>query len=585
MNTRILVFLLSISCLACSSPRDLSWIINSAIEHKADEVLIPPGHYVLNEPIELNLLEHFSIRAKKQGTVTITSGLELSLEDFLCIDAEKGIYEICLPELISIPWPDAFRGYAGWPEVSVNGVPLELARAPNTGFLKIDSIIHPGSNPREGDSTNQGAVFISHELAGELSTSNYQNLYLSGFWRYQWYDETLRVDSMDLKTGFVHLAAPHNYSVGDPTGGLFYAINQLEFLDQPGEYFVEPESGTIRFMLPQPTDEEVLVNIGYQDFPLLNLADCSNVVIENLSFSDHNGWVINIENSDSVQIRGCMINRLAQSAIRITGGHHCGVDDTEISQIGGTGIRLKGGDRSSLEAGDHYVRNCSISSFARHILTYSPAVLLEGVGHQVTNNQISDAPHNAILFSGNDHLIENNQIKRVCLNTSDAGAIYCGRDWAMGGNIIRGNFISNLGSASHHFNWAIYLDDLASGIEVSNNIIDNCHSGILVGGGRYNRIFGNRITNCDRASIMYDARGLGWASFFVQDPKNIMWERLEEIPIANPPWSKRFPWLMELRNDDPAIPKHVEIVNNEIIQSAKPDIHPTVIQYGNVQLN
>ena len=170
------------------------------------------------------------------------------------------------------------------------------------------------------------------------------------------------------------------------------------------------------------------------------------------------------------------------------------------------------------------------------------------------------------------------------MNTSDAGAIYCGRDWTMGGTVIQNNVIKDLGQASHHHNWAIYLDDLVSGIDILNNTIEDCPSGILVGGGRYNRIEGNKIHNCSKASIMYDARGLGWYTQYIDDPDNELWQRLRAMPIKESPWKDRFPWLEDIPDDDPGIPKYVIIKDNLLEKTVDPAIHPTVFEYGEVEL-
>ncbi len=150
----------------------------------------------------------------------------------------------------------------------------------------------------------------------------------------------------------------------------------------------------------------------------------------------------------------------------------------------------------------------------------------------------------------------------------------------MGGTVIQNNHISELGESSHHHNWAIYLDDLVSGIDVLNNTIVNCPSGILVGGGRYNKIEGNQIRNCPKASIMYDARGLNWYIPNLEDPDNELWQRLWAMPIKESPWKDRFPWLQEIKDDDPGIPKHVIIRDNILENTVDPEIHPTVKEFG-----
>ena len=582
MKRKLIAFVLITTILsACNKDIDLQNMISSAVNSGQSEIIIPSGRYEINETILLKGLENLIIRAENPGAVVITSGMEIPLKKFTCLEEDIGLYEITIPELISGPWPDAFRGYAGWPEVYVSAYPLHLARWPNIGYTKIDSVIQKGSVPRNGDSTKHGGIFTSN-LHTEMPNLN-SPLYLSGYWCYKWFDEVIRVESIDYEKGEIKMTSPHRYGFGGPSGGLFYAINVPEILDEQDEYYFDRETGTIRMILPEKTPDNPIVQIGYKDFTLIEIQNCRNVRIEGIEFSVHNGLVLEITDSDSVIIQSCDLNRLAQSAVEISGGKNCGINVSFINYIGATAVLLEGGDRESLTPAGHFVTESVIHDFARHIKTYAPAVKLVGVGHIVSQNSITDAPHNAILFSGNDHLIEGNDIRRVCWDTSDAGAIYCGRDWTMGGTVIKNNSFFNLGQASHHHNWAIYLDDLASGIEVLNNYIKDCPSGILVGGGRHNRIIGNEITNCPKASIMYDARGLNWYIPYIEDPDNELWQRLSAVPIEKSPWKDRFPWLMNIPDDEPGVPKYATILDNIIIKSAGPEIHSAVVKFGNVR--
>lgn len=568
---------------SCKPKVDLKTLLKQAIVNRDSVLVITGGTYIIDEPIQLTEASNLVIKGEPSVNIVITSGMDVPIKKLTCIDKEIGIYEITLPELIMPTWPDAFKGYAGWPEIYIDGIPLNLCRYPNEGFIKADSIIVAGNRPKDNESEHVPARFVSNEL-----TENYNPeypLFLNGYWKFKWADEIIRVASVDQNTGEINLAAPHHYGMGSPSGGLFYAINQPEYLDIENEYFFNPETGTIRFIHFFSGEKVKSIKIGYRDFTLFDIQDCNQVKIENIKFAFHNNLAVRISNSESVEISNCQFYGMGRSAVEITGGKNCGLNNCSFKYLGSTGVTLTGGDKNTLTKSKHFVKDCDISHYARHVKTYAPGVHLIGVGHIVTGNSISVAPHNAILFTGNDHLIANNKISNVCLNTSDAGAIYCGRDWTMGGTVIKENTIRDLGQASHHHNWAIYLDDLASGIVVKDNIIEDCPSGILIGGGRYNKINGNQLRNCPKASVMYDARGYaGWFRPHLDDRNLSLWPRLNAVPISQKPWSERFPWLQDIENDDPALPRGAEILNNQILNSAKPQIHHKVYEYGNVDI-
>jgi parallel beta-helix repeat protein len=576
-----LITFIGLFLASCKQQKSLQEMIDLAVKNKDSVLVIPDGKYVIQEPLFLNGADNLVIKGDTPNGVVITTSMEVQIKDLTCLDQVIGLYEFTNPKLIMSPWPDSFKGYAGWPEIYIEGKPLTLSRYPNEGFIAADSIIVAGRKPKNKDAKQLSAKFLSADLS-----KNYNKelpLFLNGYWSYKWADEIIRVDSINPKTGEISLATPHYYGMGSPSGGLFYALNQPEYVDAENEYYYNAKTGTIRFIHSFSNEELESIQIAYQDFTLLEIKECNQIKIENLNFRYHNNLAVDISNSKSVEIEQCEVYGLGRSAINITNGSNCGVRNSTLKYIGNTGILLSGGDRNTLTKANHFVENCSISYFSRHVKTYAPAVKLTGVGHIVKRNKISYAPHNAILFSGNDHLIAQNEIKKVCLNTSDAGAIYCGRDWTMGGNVIRDNIISELGQASNHHNWAIYLDDLASGISVINNQINNCPSGILIGGGRYNQISNNSISNCPKASIMYDARGYAdWFKHHLVDRELSLWPRLKAIPINQPPWNERFPWLQEIQSDDPALPRGAEIKNNHIVNSAPPIIDERVYNYGDV---
>jgi hypothetical protein len=153
------------------------------------------------------------------------------------------------------------------------------------------------------------------------------------------------------------------------------------------------------------------------------------------------------------------------------------------------------------------LRDCTVENIGVLARSYSPAVGLGGVGNEVSHCVLRHGPHNAILFHGNDHVISDNIIEDFVRDTDDAGAIYTGQDWSERGSIIKNNFIKDIGRPGAHYGAnAIYLDDQASGIEVTGNIIVNAPRGILVGGGRDVLISDNVFARCGEG-ILVDARG------------------------------------------------------------------------------
>ena len=86
---------------------------------------------------------------------------------------------------------------------------------------------------------------------------------------------------------------------------------------------------------------------------------------------------------------------------------------------------------------------------------------------------------------------------------------------------------------------------------------------ILIGGGRDNTITNNMFINCDRAFSM-DARGLGWA----KGVGDFATQELIALNSQQPPWSLRYPELLNLLADEPLAPKG-NVVARNICQGGK----------------
>jgi hypothetical protein len=546
------------------------------------------------------------IRSWKNEKVVISGGKVFSREDFHAViqpavaarlkpGVRGKVYELDVADHMNQfkPWPDRFKGYAGWPEVYINGEALHLARWPNKGYAKISEVIDKGSVPRYGDKSKRGGTFkyTEDEPSGWAAD---EDVYLNGYWCFKWADEVLKVAEIDPQKKSVKLAVPHTYGIGGASGGLYYAINLIEELDRDDEYVFDRKRGKIYMFLPEEIGGKAVkdVHVALGHTPLLKINNVSNVCLNGIVFADNLADGAVIKNSRNVVIENCTFRNISSTAVSISGCKKCGVRNSHIFNIGKAGINLSGGDRKTLTEANNYAVDNHIHNYARLVKTYAPAVRLSGVGQLAAHNYIHDAPHNAVLFGGNLHLIDGNRIERVCLDTADAGAIYCGRDWALSGNRIIRNWIADLGAAEHHDNWGIYLDDVASGITVNGNIMVDCPSGMLVGGGRNNNITGNLFVRCKtRAYLHYDCRGTKGKRLIPpksREPKsqNVMWKKLRRIPCQKEPWKSRFSYLAALDNDDnPGAPKNAVVKENLAYNCAPAYISDLAKEFGTVEDN
>jgi hypothetical protein len=445
-------------------------------------------------------------------------------------------------------------------ELFFDGRPMTLARWPNDDQFATIS----------GTAADQGPDHFTYDGDRPARWTHAEDAWVHGYWSFDWADSYEKIQSIDTVHHQIHTA---------PTGGLmayapkhrWYALNLLEELDEPGEYYLNRGTGRLYFWPPSDIVKgRAVVSLAGD---LITLDGVSGVTFRGLTVADCRGTAIMIRGGAHDRITDCTIRNTGNDAVDIRDGTDNGIQGCEISGAGDGGVMLSAGDRQTLTPGRCFVTDCRIHDYSRWDRTYHPAVGVDGVGNRVDHNLLFDAPHNAILLSGNDHLIEYNEIHHVCLQTGDSGAFYMGRDWTMRGNIVRFNAFHDLGGGTGLTGTTdvvgVYLDDTAAGTTVFGNVFVRAGLGVEVGGGRDDIVSDNVFVDCAQA-IRLDARGLGWAAKSLLPGGDWgMQEKLAAVPSDRPPYTTRYPHLVGLLQDDPAAPKYDVVQDNVALHCPK----------------
>ncbi len=463
------------------------------------------------------------------------------------------------------PWPTNFRGYNGWPELFFDGQAQQLARWPNEGFARMGKVVDSGSKPRVAEKPDRPGTFAyDGDRPARWLTAD--AVYLDGYWAFKWYNDTLKVGKIDPAQKTITFVGPHVYGIGGPSGGEYFALNLLEELDRPGEYFVDRTSGRLYFWPPAPLADKPIA-ISTLDAPMVTLTDTSYVTVRKLIFEVSRGMAATISGGEHNLIAACTVRSIASDAMRVSGGHDNGASACELYALGGGGISVSGGDRATLTPANNYASNNHIHHYGRLYRTHHDAINLNGCGCRAGNNLIHDAPHHAVDFMGNNHVFEYNEVFRVCLETDDAGAIYTGRNWAAQGNIIRNNYFHDIGGGPNCGNQAIYLDDCASGTTCTGNLISRVGRAFLLGGGRDNVITNNIIVDCP-ISVHIDNRGVGIART-KDENYGTLTNDFKTLPWQGPLWAARYPHLPTYLEDQPGYPKYNLVTGNLIVRCGR----------------
>jgi hypothetical protein len=128
----------------------------------------------------------------------------------------------------------------------------------------------------------------------------------------------------------------------------------------------------------------------------------------------------------------------------------------------------------------------------------------------------------------------------------------------MRGTVIRHNSLHHITGFEGRGCVGVYLDDMFCGTTIFGNVFYQVTRAAFIGGGRDNTIENNIFVDC-KPAIHVDARAQGWAGYHVE---TTMTERLRAMPYQQPPWSERYPRLVNILEDDPAAPKGNVIARN-----------------------
>ena len=433
-------------------------------------------------------------------------------------------------------------------------VPMTLARWPNVGQWAHIA----------GTTADQAAGHFAYAGDRPERWAKVEDAWVYGYWKFDWADSYTKIAGIDAEHHRV-TTAPATDLLSYTPGHRWYALNLLEELDTPGEWYLDRRAGILYFWPPSD------IRRGHPTVSLtrdlVRLDGVSHVTLRGLTLEACRGDAITIRGGTHNLIDECSVLSAGNRGATIADTTDSGVRGGEITGTGEGGVSLDGGDRKTLMPGRNFVVNCRIHDYSRWARTYRPGVGIDGVGNRVAHNLIYDAPHNAILLGGNDHLIEYNEIHHVCRQTGDAGAFYMGRDWTMRGNIVRFNYFHDLFNemgvkGEFHDVMGVYLDDTAAGTVVFGNVFVRAGHAVEVGGGRDIVVANNIFVDCLPA-VSLDARGLGWAAKSLAPGGDWgMEKRLAAVPYDAPPYSTRYPHLANVLKDNPTAPKYDVIQNN-----------------------
>lgn len=310
------------------------------------------------------------------------------------------------------------------------------------------------------------------------------------FPRYNWWNNIIRVESLDRQKRVARLAGGASYEIRP--GDRYFIRNLREELDAPGEWYLDRDTWTLYFWPPA----EIASGEVYAPTleTIVSIQGASQLTLQGFTIECCEGTAVRLRDCKNCDVAGCTIRNVggrcshSDAAVAVDGGRSNRVMGCDVYEVGSHAVTLSGGDRKTLAPAGHVAEN----NYIHHTGVFykqGVGVELSGVGNQARHNLVHDCPRFAVLYSGNDHLIEYNHGRHLTLETADTGAVYSGgRDWlSPRGTVIRYNYFHDMVGygmedgrwVSPHYAWGIYLDDNSAEVQVYGNIVARAIRGLI----------------------------------------------------------------------------------------------------------
>lgn len=622
--------------------RTLEKAIDVANEMREDsdkliEILLREGTYSVTNTIKIinsqkddSLLK---ISAYQDEKVTINAGVDIPLSAMNIADSDFTNAIIDKPNAGSVlqyNLKDAqiedfgeisLRGHLisdekeAQAELSLNGEVQKLAGWPNgeyTGLIKpIDSNEY-GKRTKSGIA-NGCSFKVNYDRPSQWSKP--EQAWLSGTIGPNYEFDYYPVSRFDSKEKRVYLSrgALEKYY----TEPYYRFENVPEELDEPGEYYIDRQSGMLYFYPPEDAPKDSVLTItmstptldvsGKAPNSMFRIENSKNIVFENLIFKGGRGSAITGKNNSNIKFINCEINSFGENGIRFDASTDITISDCKIHDVGQDGILFVScGNYQMLSPSNIVVSNNDIYNFARLERSYKTGIDFgyRCVGATAANNHIHNGPHAGMIFYGVNNDIYGNEFDNLVTEFSDMDALYCNNSnypWERG-NKIHNNYFHDIGKSSmngrHQINVrAIRTDNRGCGLNIYENLFYNIGDGgngngnngigAITAEGTRNRIFNNLFVDCNEAyfnTLQY--KEIETADDGTLYPNTII--NSSGVEVANtingakvadlkkqmenylPVYGKQFPELYNYFYEHPNMSKTNEFKNNMIINIAIP---------------
>ncbi|MBT3378651.1 MAG: hypothetical protein HN742_33310 [Lentisphaerae bacterium] len=428
--------------------------------------------------------------------------------------------------------PEAENGGWVFQQLFVNGGRRPRARHPSKGFLRMAGPL-PSRPPQKegGKPIPDKSGFLAQP--GDVRTWH-GSQDIRAVLIHSWETSIHPIKAIDVTANTVTFTAPLKewWTVGYwEKQGRYYLENSVDFLDTPGEWFLDTSAGRLTYMpLPGETIETTeFVGPVLSEFIRFAGDAAAGLFVEHVAVRglslQHADWTLSPTGNSSTQAAVDV-----PAVITADGARFCSFEDCTVAHVGNYGIWIRKGCKDCVVSGNHLydvgaggvrvgdakmaerddeetsrtlVHNNYIHDYGEVYAAGVGVWVAQSSHNRITNNEIHDGYYSGISAGWNwnkapnrthHNTFERNHVHHVVRGVlSDGAGIY-----TLGtqtGTVIRNNLFHDIFPymGNPTMAWGIYFDAGSNGLLAENNIVFNTLTGGLMNTGQSNNTIRNNI--------------------------------------------------------------------------------------------
>ena len=382
-----------------------------------------------------------------------------------------------------------------------DGVMMPLARYPDTGWFRIDTLIE------NSDGTNS-IIHIAALTSHPNNSTGYWNNAQIRWRRWSWWFETRRITSYDA-VGILTLEGKSIIHINQPSRGWgFYIDNKLEELDAPGEWFYDNSAQKVYFYPPGGTDpNNMLIEGAY----LSRGIEFAGGTVNNIWFKHQTLYGLSMSRTSFVS--NCRFDGIGSdsggAALRASWDiADSRIHDNRFENNLNTGISWyenSGRLGMSILERDTLINTGTFPGYGGSGTWHAVGILVHlSKNVRVQYNYLDKTGYAGILLGSDSNFVQYNIIKNAMWTLNDGAGVYtnCNKSFIRN-NIIR-DTRGDLESSGPwyplgHGIWLEFLGDFRESIVENNTIVGSGCYGIYLPNNfsctiKNNTLFNNAVT-------------------------------------------------------------------------------------------